>query len=276
MIFHRIFSYSILILCTALAFCACSDDSYENGNNPTKKYLPKSISLEGEITSSITTYDYDNSHRLTSIVKKEIYIPGNTWNELSFDISYDASGKISQVVKTTRSISNKRTDSQDSDILSFAYRELEVEIADGNYKNILLLNGAKQVIEMKRFTSDNLLRSTEKYQYDNNGNISGYSLSNGSEDSGDNYTFSYDKGKGIFKDVNIPQWFFIAILSENNNIANNLNKQVLTSPNGQTNTQMILYKYNKDGYPVSETFYYEGYSLAVAAPSTSIEYQIAD
>src|SRR5690606_14781463 len=85
-----------------------------------------------------------------------------------------------------------------------------------------------------------------EYFYDSNKNLIKIKVVNQEV----NYSY-FANTNGVFKNVNMPQWFFYSVFNTRvtNSIFNNMSKAI-----GQTNiydTINYRYQYNKDGYPVN-------------------------
>ena len=254
---------TLIVTVITTSFVACSDDNPEFS----KKYLPVKIVSEGEISTTVINYSYDNNNRLTKAVKTETYTIDNSQNEISLEIDYNNLNKVSRLMKTVK----EESADQKTDTIDFTYSGTNIR-AD-NY--IATVNTEGQLLTLHKFEgNENNIKTTRFCEYDSLGNLSKSTFIEFDNPSRHISTYEYDQLNGIFKDVNIPKWFLIACLDENFNLENNSTQQTIVSADGEDFVTTRLYEYNMDGYPVSEYVYHDGYSLTVNIHPITIEYKI--
>jgi len=210
-------------------FNSCKTDDPVNGNEPlTLQWLPEEIiiNLEGEGVVS-AKFVYDKQKKIQNILIS--YFEDDYEGEIVLNCFYNTSG---QIIKMER-----------------RYHEDDIEITEYSYSgNIILKNHQSSYGSFKyKFELDNNNRLLKIYEvggsnqlvtecfYDNAGNvIKGYECE-----------FQYDNKKGVYSNINMPQWFLFEELFLVDlwfsNIVNNLT---------QVDNHMI-YKneYNSDNYP---------------------------
>lgn len=261
-IFFHVLISLFIVVCSACS----SDDDFDSR----AKYLPAKIISEGEISSTVTTYSYDDNNRLTGVVKTDTYQEDNIRNEISLAIIYDDFGKISSVIKKTEAgdlLFGMSTEIRDT--VNFYYDGTSIHTKN----SITEINNKNRVVAHRVFDESGSNEiSSIKYKYDFAGNLSEFLFSDGEVVYSYLYTYEYDDNNGIFKDVNIPQWFLITQLDEKLNFAGNSVQETFIATDKDPVTTTRTYTYNSDGYPVSESVYYAGYSLTVNVKPIKIEY----
>jgi len=258
---------SVLLLLTA---CSKDDDNYNDSN----KYLPTMVVSDGEISTTIIKYNYDQKNRLIKVVKTESYSQNNILNEISLSIDYDQFDKISRLTKNATTSGNPNSKVEIvNDTMRFTYSGTDI-ISDNSVSQI---NSHGQLLNHRTLNQDGTKTLVAKFcEYDSLGNLSKYTYTEPEQSVINVFEYDYDHKNGIFRDVNTPQWFFIVFLEENLNLINNNTLQTLHPEKGETSITTRTYEYNGDGYPVSERVYYAGYSLTVDVDPIKIEYKLVN
>ncbi|MDR0873723.1 MAG: hypothetical protein LBN27_09725 [Prevotellaceae bacterium] len=226
-----------LSLALAVVFSACNkdddkgnnkEDDGENNNN-TQVYLPSKIIYDGETT----TFTYDNQRRVTE--QKNSYTT-NTY-------TYNSDGTLAQVVKLNEDPLSSRT-------ITYEYKENAVErIATGSKSTY------EYVLKDNRIVANNSDLDSYSYTYDAVGNMIKQTKQTkvGYKTYENTYEYTYDNKNGVFKNVNIPQWYKITELYQWSDIA--VVNNALTD--GDLGWK-LEYVYNENGYPTSCKMYEEG------------------
>jgi len=259
----RLYSTFLLFL-IAMLLLVTSCNEYEDNGKFT--YMPETISMIDSAGIRLTTrFEYDANNRIVSIADT---ISGNvaredsayTRTQIQFGGEGNITGMVSQCYNTKtqaliRTLNTTYTYSG-NDIL--AVTTTSGEGTDANYK--MELNNNRQVV---KYTWDNIRKSAE-YEYDGRGN-----RTTGVVKDKDgiiyNYAYNYDDRRGIFKHVNMPNWFIANELNksrstvwismnENINAVNNFTSIYWENPLDTIPVMKVLtscaYSYNSFGYPL--------------------------
>ena len=265
----NIFTLALVsVFLVLLAACSSHDEDPESQ----VKYLPSKIISEGEISTTTTTYDYDNINRLVRVIKTESYTQGDVMNEIVLDILYNDFNKISHVIKTTKVADLVlKADTETRDTIGFRYSGNSVLTRN----SIIDTDSGNRVTRHITFTENPAyVISSKIYEYDYEGKLKAVTFEDEEAGYRNQSEYDYDSGNGIFGDVNTPQWFLATQLDEKLNLIGNNIQESLTETGKDPLVTTRTYNYNDDGYPVSESVYYSGYSLTVDVKPITIEYTI--
>ncbi|MDL2214688.1 hypothetical protein LJC00_00675 [Dysgonomonas sp. OttesenSCG-928-M03] len=280
--FTKLISW-MLIIAGIVFFNSCND---EDGNhiNSAAKLLPSKITTEYEGGNKrIYTYQYDDDNRLAEY--REISYFGNNVSledmETICKITYSDDSKIDSLIIIPQLLDPDKSRNITSEISSLVNDtilfEYEGQIVTVKYRNKedeqILINSKGEVTAYKYYAGINNLRSiTNTFEYDNKGNITKTIRNNGIAPSLSPYTYIYDKRNGIFRNMDVPQWFLVIMLNIDFNLVNNY--QQYTDYEG--GKWAIEYEYNNDDYPEYSTTKYSGASkIRVSEAPTTYEYIIA-
>ncbi|NDW19066.1 hypothetical protein D0T53_09090 [Dysgonomonas sp. 216] len=257
--------YWLILSIIVLSSCNGDDDSFIGA----KKHLPERIILDGEISTTAVNYKYDQNNRLINVLKTENYVTDGKEYSVSFDISYNSVNNISNVIRTTTSSEDKNY--VDIDTIGFIYEGTNVYAGDTRFE----INTEGQLLSINIIDNGTEVNQS-LCSYDSYGNLNRYVLKDETGTIVTDLTYEYDDKKGIFGDVNTPQWFFLAFLEEGFNFANNNIEQVSNVRDGSLKDITRNYKYNVEGYPVSEWIYLSEYSLTVDVEPLKIIYKVVN
>lgn len=254
---------SVFMLAGIYLFVSCSDT--DNGQtNSSMRLLPVKISTDIEASNKRTyTYAYDTSNRLVEYVETSLF--GNNIGledmETTCKIVYNEHNDIDSLIITPRLLNDfGGIDSSVYDLVNdtvlFEYKGEEVIVRYRNKKDEkIYINSRREVVAYEYYSGiDGLLKITNTYEYDDKGNILKIVINNGVDKPYIPYVYAYDNRNGIFKNVNIPQWFMVIMLDQRFNMANNYKEY-----SDYDNCKWIMeYSYNKNDYPIFKKTKYEG------------------
>lgn len=228
---------------------SCSDDNdsdYEVFPGGTSaKILP--VKVIGDKNATIIDYEYDNNNRPVTIKRKW---PRAGEGCFTKTISYDTEGRI---VKLT----HIHTTPENNYISTYTYNGSQITVKYDNSAQSFTIevNESGQILKRDQLDVDGNVVYSEDFVYDDNGNIKNKNTSYL------NYrSYTYDDKNGIFKNVNIPQWFLATQLSELYMFNNNVVDESVKYSNGEIEKRLlvdsgfkIVYTYNENGYPIKYT-----------------------
>lgn len=248
---------------------ACdSSESYRLDNELLPKKITTMQSYDAEPWfdyTHITTFEYDDSNRPTTILK-ETYRKRNTEknskdtlvNSVSRKLEYNLSDNA---VKQTNVIKkwikeneyNTHTETCVYDITN-TNDAIDVTL-DGKHKGKIELSKGLAVkysrVAYSAVPEQEIYIYTEEYKYNDKGDISDYTYIV------DNYfskeKYSYDGYNGVYKHMNIPQWLFIALFGNEGRI-NNINDIYVSHDDDFVPFGNNINRYNSSGY-VTEVVY---------------------
>jgi len=272
----------LLVFLTILgifSFTSCMDSENNSHVNSSVRLLPAKIITEHEASSRrIFTYNYDENNRLISYVETSLF--GNNIGledmETACRITYNSSNEIDSLIIIPRLLNdfadvNNTMSAFVNDTIVFDYEGQEISI---NYKNkdkeTIMVDPQGNVLSYKyNGGAEGELEITNHYHYDDAGNITKVSIHNGIESPYIPYTYNYDKRNGIFKNINVPQWFLVIMLNQNFNLLNNYNEYI----DYDGGSWSIEYDYNSDDYPIFRRIAYDGTDkIKVSEAPTRIDY----
>jgi len=242
-----------LLFIVSLCISSCTDEIEDNGKFT---YIPHSITIIDSASVTLNTvFGYDNLNRIITIYDIS---DGEENDSTSTTISYDAQGNITEMISNCF---NTETNIWIHSISKqFSYNEQSISIntigpeTGKTTTNTIELDNNLVVKEV--WTNTNQLVT---YQYNGYANYSEVT-----DKDGNIHSFSYDNKRGVFKHVNMPQWFLTNVLDktrgitlvsmkENINVNNNyMSVNIYFSANDSTALQTSnIYKYNSFGYPLT-------------------------
>ncbi|MFR9164890.1 MAG: hypothetical protein ACLVKO_01190 [Dysgonomonas sp.] len=264
-----------ILLCILILSSACSDED-DSFSAVKSKHLPITIESNGDISSTSVHYTYDTQNRLTNILKKESFYDNSMDDsEIRIEIIYDEQGKISQMVRT---LDTGDVNGLIQDTVSYYYHGLSIAVNQPSGATMIEQDTKGNVVSY-RYNPDTEKKSqkvyfiSENYKYDGYGNIIQSRIVDQNGKIINDIAYTYDAYNGIFKDVNIPQWFLTTQIKEVLNYENNYKEKKVIGNEGENLISVASYKYNNAGYPVSESIYFKGYSLAIDIFPTHIKYK---
>lgn len=240
-----------ILLCVAftiiLTAFSCSDDDESDykvfPGGTSAKLLP--IKIKGEKGIAEYYYEYDADNRLVS--KKTVWPLAGKNNYSTLTISYDDEGRIIGTTnKDENFVENNYT-------FSYSYNDSEITVKSipASLRNLkIIIDEEGKMLKSEQFTDEGNLYSVMNYEYDNQGNII---------NTNDSRDLKYDDKNGIFKHVNVPQWFLATQLYELYCFKNNVVEETYRTSYKITDTELsvggfkIKYTYNENGYPVKYT-----------------------
>lgn len=251
----KLYNILLLLMSVGMFFCiSCTDENSDM--NSTLKYLPVKIEVEYEASNKHTySYKYDKANRLVEYVETSLF--GNNIGledmETRCRIVYNDDNNIDTLIISPRLL-EEYPDIDNSlyelinDTVLFEYNDREITVKYRNKKDEkILVNINREVISYEYYSGpDAELKITNTYQYDNKGNIQRIVINNGVDKPYVPYTYTYDKRNGIYKNVNIPQWFMAIMLDQRFNMSNNYKEY--WDVDGYKWT--MEYGYDKNDYPV--------------------------
>lgn len=263
-------------------FISCSDPD-SNQTNSSAKLLPSKISTEIEASNKRTyTYSYDSSNRLVEYVETSLF--GNNVGledmETTCKIVYNAHNSIDSLIISPLLLDgfadiNNSIYALVNDTVLFEYKGEEIIVKYKNKKDEkVYINSRHEVIAYEYYSGiEGTLKITNTYEYDDKGNILKIVIDNGIDKPYIPYVYTYDNHNGIFKNVNIPQWFMVIMLDQRFNMANNYKEY-----SDYDNCKWIMeYSYSKDDYPIFKKTKYEGDSKVKSVEAiTTIDYMYAN
>jgi hypothetical protein len=246
----------LLLILVGMFFCTSCADSENNHVNSSLKLIPAKIDVEYEASNRHTyTYKYDGDNRLVEYVETSLY--GNNTGledmETRCKIVYNDENNIDTLIISPRLLEDY-ADIDNSlyelinDTVMFEYQGQEVTVKYKKKKDEkILINPNREVVRYEYYGGiDNELKITNTYEYDDQGNILRIVINNGVDQPYIPYTYTYDKRNGIYKNVNIPQWFMAIMLDQRFNMSNNYKEY--WDVDGYKWT--MEYSYDKNDYPV--------------------------
>ncbi len=162
-----------------------------------------------------------------------------------------------------------------NDTVVFEYQGEEILVKYKNKKSEkIFINPRREVVAYEYYSgADGELKITNTYQYDDKGNIMRIVINNGIDKPYIPYTYTYDNRNGIFKNVNVPQWFMVIMLDQRFNMSNNYKEY--SDYDGCK--WLMEYSYNKDDYPIFRRIEDEGKSdIGVVEALTTFDYTYAN
>lgn len=233
----------------SIAFClvSCSDDDdIQNFPGGTKaRLLPVRISTDDG--SSEYLFQYDSSNRLI----KQIYNlkeGKDFFYYAEMVIKYDAEGRIEKVTGRASNTTFINT-------ASFTYDDSHIEVTDNYFITNIETDIYNNIVSQQQTPINGEKSNVTKtyYDYDSQYNISAEILTDGISET--HAANKYDNRNGIFKSVNIPQWFFATrIVSPfTNGIYNNPVSEVYSKDIDDYKYEQKTsyeYIYNDNAYPV--------------------------
>lgn len=246
----------LVVLAGLFLYTSCSD---ADGNhvNSSLRFLPAQIDVEYEASNRHTyTYKYDESNRLVEYVETSLF--GNNIGlgdmETRCKIVYNDQDKIDSLIISPRLLEDY-ADIDNSlyelinDTVLFEYQGEEVIVKYKHKRNEKIrINPKGEVVAYEYYAGiDNELKITNTYEYDDKGNILRIVINNGIDKPYIPYTYTYDKRNGVYRNVNIPQWFLVIMLDQRFNMSNNYKEY--SDVDGYK--WMMDYSYDKNDYPVS-------------------------
>lgn len=216
------------VLASMMSFVSCSDDNDNNANNNGNGiYLPSAIEWADEEGLYFT---YDSNNRLIFKVEAEKGDDGIIYPDTT-KFLYDNQGRLSSTVRGGNTV-------------TFAYADNKVFCVDSS-------NGKTYSLDTLELGSKGeLLREygtgrSCTYEYDASGNIIKAEYNKGTSNASTE-VMTYDNKNGVFKDVNLPQWYCVYDNFFPYNIINNL----ITFKENDDKEQKSIIDYNEAGYPV--------------------------
>lgn len=277
-----------LLTVSLLLLTAC--DSTENNMVVNGEgFLPKSIVTKQSYDAEpwydythITNFEYDDTNRPVTIVK-ETFRKLNTETGGSDVLTYSITQKLEysldqNIVKQTDVIKSPVSDGYDSRtetrVYKIASNAIEVTLNDIKKETIELSNGLVTKYDRKflYFPNENGIDGyTQEFKYNSKGDISEYTYIS----IVDNYTstqkYSYDNYNGTYKSMNIPQWLFISLFSNEGRI-NNITDINILSNNTYIPYGKNVYKYNSDGYVEEANFTPDSNWIGIWGSKTTYQY----
>ena len=250
---------------------SCSDDNdsdYEVFPGGTSaKILP--VKVTGDKNATIIYYEYDNNNRLVTIKREWPRAGEGSTNT----ISYDTEGRI---VKLTRT----HTTPENNYIWTYTYNgsQITAKYDKSAHSFIIEVNESGHILKRDQLDVDGNVVYSEYFVYDDNGNIKNKNTSH------PNYrSYTYDDKNGIFKNVNIPQWFLATQLSELYTFDNNVVEESVKYSNGEIEERLLVdsgfkiaYTYNGNDYPIKYTSPYRTDIVGEIIDDTfTIKYRLA-
>ncbi|HCO66249.1 MAG TPA: hypothetical protein DIT04_00575 [Dysgonomonas sp.] len=235
-------------------FTSCTDND-GNHVNSSVKLLPAKIQVEYELSNKyIYTYKYDSTNRLVEYVETSLFSNniGMEDMETRCKIVYNQDNTIDSLIISPRFL-EEHPDidgyvyAMASDTVLFEYSEQEIIVKYRNkQEEKIRINPKQEVVAYEYYGGiDGKLKITNTYQYDENGNIVRIVINNGIDSPYIPYTYNYDNCNGIFRHVNVPQWFMVIMLDQRFNMVNNFKEY--SDIDGYKWT--MDYSYNKHDYP---------------------------
>lgn len=242
----------LLALLFPLLFASCEKDDEDTGN----RLLPVKLTCVGEFSrSSVYTLTYDDQNRIIGV----------DYDTYQRTIDYNELGQIveEQVFPKENALTLKST-------ATFNYEKelvrIEQKFDNGpllSQNGFIQLDRAGRAVYSEYETESDPSYGTpmgtmhyRKYKYDKRGNVSKIEFLD--LDVMGDFEYQWDNRKGIFKEVNMPQWYM-----DRTDIA------FYFTVNNRQSTDGIFYQYefNEDGYPTKCTFW-----TRVGESSITIEY----
>lgn len=230
-------------------FTACDDDDSLSNTNEIK-LLPYKITVKFENQNSsdlVELYNYDTYNR---IIKQEILITEKEQAKEALYINlfeYGSDG-ISSVY------SSKKGAAAFAYKTSYSYGNSIVYIKkdNGSTAATMKINDKGYILDHTANSSIGFGDNVTSYTYDPKGNISEIVIvTTGQNAKTSTYKYNYDDKVGIYKYVNIPQWFLVTYgdmyATTFNPFANNGLK--IISDDGTDLIYEAVYEYNGSGYP---------------------------
>lgn len=240
-----------LFLATFCTLITVSAFSY--GNNDGSKLLPSKITDHHRFELS---FHYDENNRLIKMIEDEAGTEETNY-------IYDDNGILRE----------KRISSGDGGryITKYAYSEEKDRVFVSNFaqNSITEISSTDTLIIdsngclLKELKSDNLSRGYIDYSYNADKTLAKqYSCSDGHDyKSEQTMSYVYDKHKSSFCEVNIAPWFFTyefrhfsqiaspTVISHTGKVTDSIND---TQVSGFSQTIVIKYTYNEQGYPITQ------------------------
>lgn len=261
----KLFFSSIILF--GILSCTDSDDTIEKNN---RALLPKVItttqSYDAEpeyVYTHIKTFNYDNLNRLIEIIT-ETY--RNMREERDVSFFHSITEKIEYLVDNTISQTDITTTTTETTSVVRIY-----SMENKSTINIILDENLSETIELEnglamKYNKQGL---TKTYQYNEKGDISQYSYS--SRDYSSIKKYETDNREGIFKNMNIPQWFFVYLFEEEGQL-NNIEEIYILHNGTFMGYGTNIYEYNNMGYPVKITFMPAREIVGLWGSNSTIEY----
>ncbi|GAB6012725.1 hypothetical protein [Viscerimonas tarda] len=256
----------LITACILTSACENNDDTVDNGNY---LYLPKTLNITDSLANTRRTeYTYDANNRMVEIADEITFKRGTAdlTNTSLSQIEYDAQGRITKMTSHTNDALEGGLVFENVIVRNFSYPYtgepvviVDVENQTGfTETHTILLNQKQQVL---KYTQGNGRFSL--FEYDNKGNVQKIT-----DESGKQYSFGSDAKRGVYREVNIPQWFINIVLNMSRNgvwfdmyetlgVQNNCTKIVEQHINLDDNFSPLernyIIQYNPFAYPVSQS-----------------------
>jgi hypothetical protein len=279
-----------LLTVSLLLLTAC--DSTENNMVVNGEgFLPQKIVTQQSYDAEpwydythITSFEYDNTNRPVTIVK-ETFRKSNTEADdndvLTYSITQTLEYSLTEdIVKRTDVIKSPVSDGYDTRTETRVYNItsgeniIEVTLNDTEKERIELSDGLVTKYDRKflYFSNENGIGGyTEKFKYNDKGDISEYTHISLNDDYTSTQKYSYDNYNGIYKNINIPQWLFIALFGNEGRI-NNITDINILSNNTYIPYGKNVYKYNSDGYVEEANFTPDSNWIGLWGSKTTYQY----
>lgn len=267
--FHLLITTIIVI---SLFHCACSDNENNIYNKPDAKLIPICIYNNYGMEYN---YKYDDKDRITQIEMKDIslvsvYPPATT--HTLYLIKYDDQNRIDSLIRVFKA-SYETAQYFPDDTVVYVYTGDEIRCNSKYFTEILetdtqgkILTGRFESIDKE---NDLYNGSSNIYEYDNNNNILSVNTIY-ADNIEDKYTYTYDKRNGVFKNVNMPQWFMVSQLSTEKQTVNN----IISTMSEDIVYSITSYKYTENNYPRSYTIEPIGIYAEYAHSNSGFTYKI--
>lgn len=252
-IISRSIFFIFLLSLIGFSFSSCDDS---DDNDKMYLYLPYELNIND--STYYTKYTYNNN-RPTEIILLEKDKKAITIDSTYIAITYNSEGNpLDMVVEA----GYNREDTLGNPIYevhqyTFSYQGGNVSV---NKNKIQLLSIELNERGQAAKCTNHQEQTSLTYEYHSNGNIS-----KTMDNDGVQYTYQYDNKRGMFREVNVPQWFINTIFAiqldildqkvgQSLSIYNNCTSITATNTDGSTNTDNS-YNYNYTGfrYPASIT-----------------------
>jgi len=255
---------------------SCSDSDGDNIYNiPDAKLIP--VRIYNDIGTIDYKYSYDNQNRITQIDFKPGYYlaiyPPESLPYSIYKITYDKQNRIDSLIcmhYVTDALASYRADTT-----TYKYNGNIIEANSKNSVSYIEIDNQEKILENKTQTLNGTgsYITIHTYEYDTNNNKISFTSIESKNSYGYQYTYTYDNKNGIFKYVNMPQWFLVSQIEANadNNIANNCITEKNIDSQG---TITISYNYSFNNYPRSFTTNYSGFMPANYIPVQEVETKI--
>ena len=224
--------------CAAMLAASCNKDDDNKGGGKVPASVTWTYYENGEVSGIYQqVFTYDAKNRVTTLIYQELTESGAVEGEPNrYDFTYSGDNLVKVTPDDNDGI-------QEIAYLSATQVQVVTKWSSSNDTALIELNDKGQVV--KRYGNE--------YTYNANGTIAKWASTTYPEES----TYTYDDKNGIFKNCNMPSWWFMGNGDYYMNMVHNATSYTYVSNYGGSTTSNLysfaMDVYDADGYPTQIT-----------------------